>query len=99
MLFNSVVFVVLFLPICLMIYYFMAKLSSRHAIVWLTLASLTFYGWHEPKNLLLIAFSLTVNFIMLRYLASQEGTRRKIAVVGGIVFNILILSYYKYTNF
>lgn len=99
MLFNSVVFIVLFLPLCLLFYYYTAKISSKHAIAWLVFASLIFYGWHEPKNLLLIGFSLTVNYLILSFIEAQEGKKRRVGVIGGIVFNLLILSYYKYTNF
>jgi D-alanyl-lipoteichoic acid acyltransferase DltB (MBOAT superfamily) len=96
MLFNSTVYLFLFLPLALLGYY---ALSSRSAwaLAWLTLASLVFYGWWNPWHLPVILGSMAFNFwIGQRMLASTHRARW---VQAGVVANLLLLGVYKYTHF
>ena len=96
MLFNSVFFIAIFLPISLFVYFYFAKISARYAIYSLIALSLIFYGWHTPVNLLLIGFSLGVNYLLLSIIVRQQ---KKSGLVFGVLFNLLVLSYFKYANF
>lgn len=49
MLFNSYTFLGLFLPVVLVVYHVLARRSFPRALAWLTLASLAFYAWWNPR--------------------------------------------------
>jgi alginate O-acetyltransferase complex protein AlgI len=100
MLFNSWEFLLVFLPVTFAVYFL---LSHNHydylSKAWLFLGSLVFYGWFNPGYLFIILSSILVNFSCARMLLSSTGRRRKTFLVLGIVFNILLLGYYKYADF
>jgi alginate O-acetyltransferase complex protein AlgI len=105
MLFNSLEYIILFLPITLVVYFFLNKRKLTTAsTAWLVFASLFFYSWWNVKYLALIVGSILVNFGIGTALwrtarsGSEEQTRRYILTLG-IVVNVLLLSYYKYTDF
>ena len=101
MLFNSYVFIFLFLPITLYIFYFIGKIGHhRVAISWLVLSSLFFYAWWNPAYLYLLLFSMLFNYGCGVALASKGKQQyRKITLIVGISLNILLLGYFKYANF
>lgn len=96
-LFNSYEFIFLFLPIILCGYFMLNRQSSEWGHYWLVLASLFFYGYWNPAYLGLIGFSICVNFCFGRYFIYEKNT--KIPLCLGIIFNIALLGYYKYTDF
>ncbi len=109
MLFNSPVYVLLFLPVMLLVYFFL----NRHRLVsagtvWLVLGSLFFYRYWNAAYLQIILFSILVNFgfgSMLHRAGKQDLSRRRnrltrqIALLSGVAFNIALLGYYKYSDF
>lgn len=103
MLFNSYDFVFIFLPITLGIFYFCGRRSRTLAIRWLIIASLFFYAWWRPLNVLLIAPSILVNFaiarLLLRVSAKEKRGLVKALLIAGIAFNVCFLGYFKYANF
>ncbi|HEY8934062.1 MAG TPA: MBOAT family O-acyltransferase [Cyclobacteriaceae bacterium] len=101
MLFNSVEFIFIFLPITLAGYFFLThRHYYRESKIWLFLASLFFYGWWNPKYLVLILTSIIVNFLTARSIARADKQRiKKSILIPGILFNIGLLVYYKYANF
>ena len=105
MLFNSFEFIFLFLPITLTIFFLLGKntqWSKKHIpIVWLVLASLFFYGWWKPLNLPLIILSILVNYSCGYLLGDviKKTSLKKAIVVIGIIFNLGLISYFKYANF
>jgi alginate O-acetyltransferase complex protein AlgI len=101
MLFNSYTFVLLFLPIVVAGYQVLGMLGARRAVIgWLVLSSLFYYGWWDPKYLLLIVGSMVVNYFAGRMIGGR-GSRpvRWGALVCGVAVNLVVLAYYKYTNF
>lgn len=103
MLFNSINFVYLFLPVVLVVFFLLAQWSHRFSATWLMTASLFFYGWWNPKYVGLLVVSMAFNFCMGMILA-REATRpvvqrRVVWLVFGVGANLLLLGYYKYTNF
>lgn len=107
MLFNSPVYIFLFLPIAALVYF---SLNRRKLIVagklWLVLASLFFYGYWSITYLLLIIGSVIVNFGIGSFLhGKQKPLRisnkisRKQLLVTGIFLNIGFLGYFKYYDF
>ncbi len=104
MLFNSFEFLFLFLPVALFGFYLLGSRSRTSAIRWLIFASLVFYAWWRPVNVLIIAPSIVVNFVLARILLrinTRVGSRRTSAAVllVGISFNIVFLGVFKYTDF
>lgn len=103
MLFNSYVFIFVFLPITLFGFWIASK--TRWAwlgIWWLSLASLAFYGHWAPRYIALLVGSILFNYALGRALAreiSLSPIARKRVLAGGIVCNVAALGYYKYANF
>ncbi|MFJ6210377.1 MBOAT family O-acyltransferase [Lysinibacillus sp. NPDC092081] len=100
MLFNSFEFIFLFLPITFIIYFSLNRFSNQqYAIYWLVLSSLFFYGYFKLTYLAIITISIVVNFALSRVISNTNSRSRKTYMIFGIIFNILILCYYKYTDF
>ncbi len=103
MLFNSYEFIFLFLPIVAFGFFAVGRFSRPAALGWLILASLFFYAWWRPINVLLIAPSILINFGLARALQRlllRDRRRAAVAVLLlGIAFNLAFLGYFKYANF
>jgi D-alanyl-lipoteichoic acid acyltransferase DltB (MBOAT superfamily) len=104
MLFNSYEFLFAYLPITLVGFLLLGRLSRDLALGWLIVSSLVFYAWWRPINVVIIAASLAINFMLARLLQrlgtdERQSRWRLIVLVAGIVFNICYLGYFKYTNF
>lgn len=101
MLFSSLGFIFLFLPITLVGFFTLASTVGRSAaVVWLILASLFFYGWWNPIYLILLLGSIAFNYAVASTMARTEvdGVRKSILTVG-IVGDLALLGYYKYAHF
>ena len=97
MLFNSMVFIAGFLPVVLLGFILLAG-SGKHrfAAIWLTLASLVFYGWWNPIYVPLLIGSMVFNYLIGGYLRRQPS---RTVLVLGVTANVALLGYYKYTGF
>lgn len=95
MLFSSLVFIFMFLPITLVLYYAIPKKHVNIRNMILLLMSLLFYSWGEPKYILLMLFSIILNY-MLGLLIDKYTEIKKIILVVGIIINIVLLAYFKY---
>ena len=95
MVFSSYVFLFFFLPIVCGAYFI---LPARARNGFLLIASLFFYGWNKPLLLVVLMFSIAVNYCTGRLVAA-EGRFKKVYLIAGIVINIVLLLYYKYSNF
>ncbi len=102
MLFNSYVFIFLFLPISLLGYYALSLgAGARGAKGWLILASILYYGWWNPINVLLVLCLMLFNFAYGKLLwnTRQNARQNRLWLIAGVTFNLLVLGYYKYANF
>lgn len=100
MLFNSIEFLILFLPLVVLGFHYLRRRRERWVIYWLTLASLVFYAWWEPRYLLLLLSSAAVNFLMARALAGAASRLASNALFAlGLVWNLGLLGFYKYAAF
>ncbi len=101
MLFNSYIFIFLFLPITLLGFFLIGKKGHhRVAISWLVGASLLFYGWWNPAYLFLILASILFNYAFGVVLGEQKNTgKNKLLLSVGVAFNLGLIAYYKYANF
>ncbi len=99
MLFNSWVFLA-FMPLVFCIYWFVCNRSLRLQNAFLAIASFIFYGWWSITFLLLLLLSLFVDFFVGYFLQKTEKeSGRKILFILSLVFNIGLLSIFKYFNF
>lgn len=103
MLFNSATYLFAFLPLSLTAFYLLAAVSKDAAKLFLIAASLFFYGWASAKFLPLLVGSVVVNYLLGR-LIIQANDREDMARVAllrnsGVLVNLALLIYFKYTNF
>lgn len=104
MLFNSYEFLFAFLPMTLAGFFLLGRASRHAALGWLMIASVVFYAWWRPLNVLIIAPSVLINFLFARVLLrlGKDQARVRLAqivLILGIAFNIAFLGYFKYVNF
>jgi alginate O-acetyltransferase complex protein AlgI len=99
MLFNSYVFIFVFLPATLVLYTGLARYQQRWTTLSLALASLFFYGWWNPAYLWLLGLSIVFNYAIGRAIARDDGTQRRVLLILGIAGDLLVLGYFKYFDF
>lgn len=101
--FSSYIFLFVFLPMVIGGYYLLTRLftSQRPAIGWLVAASLLFYASLGPGYLLILVGSVLLNFTVARVMgrAAPDSGGRRAMLIFGIVTNLLLLGFYKYTGF
>ena len=98
MLFSSYTFIFLFLPITFFVYfYFLQRKLILVAKGYLIVASLFFYSWWNIIYLPLIIFSLLFNFFIANHL--NKFKQQKKLLFFGIFMNLVLLGYFKYTDF
>ena len=98
MLFNSHEFIFVFCPVVFAVFFFVAGRSFRLALAWLVGASLFFYAWWNPPYLLLLLGSVLFNYAAGLLLNRAQRGRGAILCIA-IAANLLLLGYFKYTNF
>ncbi len=99
MLFNSYIFIFVFLPIVLIGWYTLNKFKLYEpAKYFLAGMSLWFYGYFNYSYLLIIISSIVVNYL-LSFIISKMENRRKIIMWVGVVFNLGLIFYFKYYDF
>ncbi len=100
MLFSSWQFIFLFLPIALVGFFAIPPLPRWPRKVWLLAASLVFYGYWKISYIPLLLFSIGFNYAVAEFLSRQRGRRAaRAGIVAGVGLNLLLLGFYKYTNF
>jgi alginate O-acetyltransferase complex protein AlgI len=97
MLFSSYTFLFQFLPATVLAFAAARRHSPRAGILVLAGASLFFYGAWRPIYLLLLLASVAVNFGM--GLRMEDPMRRRAIGTFGVALNLVLLCYFKYTNF
>lgn len=97
MVFSSLVFLFVFLPVVLTLYYISSKKYRNYLLL---LASLFFYAWGEPTYVLIMLISIVINYFCgLLVEENRTEKMRKISLVFSIVFNITMLGVFKYSGF
>ena len=102
MLFNSYDYLLVFLPLAVVIYYFLIRrrlvLAAR---IFLILGSLFFYSYREPLYLLVISGSVSLNYFIGKAIArgKVKGEKTRLLLVTGIAIDLIALGYFKYTAF
>lgn len=98
MYFSSLLFLFLYLPAVMACYY---VLPFRFRNVFLLIVNLIFYGWGEPVFVLIMALSISVNYICGFFIEKYRSNERlaKTFVVLSVVISLGFLGIFKYTNF
>lgn len=98
MVFSSLFFLYMFLPICLVMYFATKNISYRNFI--LTAFSLVFYAWGEPTWVFLLVFSASIDYLNGIIIDKYRGTfKAKLAVIFSLVTNLGLLGFFKYSGF
>jgi len=100
-LFNSYEFLLVFLPLVVIGYFAIARLSALAANAYLAAASVCFYAWWKLDFVWILFASVVVNFAIGHKLSrdAAAGRHGRAILVAGIVFNLGLLGYYKYADF
>ena len=98
MLFNSAVFLFLFLPVTYFVFWTLRTKTARY--IWLAISGYVFYGYWNPKFCLLMLFSTLVSYSAgLGFLRWPDDRRmRKWLLVTPITVDLLLLGVFKYTS-
>lgn len=100
MLFNSYIFIFLFLPLSVAGYFLLNHWHHyRLANVFLIGMSLWFYGYFNPSYLWIICGSIVGNFLLSQLLHRTAGKRKKAMLAVGAIANVAVIFYFKYFNF
>jgi alginate O-acetyltransferase complex protein AlgI len=100
MLFNSVSFIFLFLPITVAGFFFLSRVSHRLALLFLTMASLFFYMQTNYRYIYILLPSIIINYSIGIKLSepSLEPKFRRGLLITGIAANLLCLFTFKYLD-
>lgn len=96
MVFSSLSFLFLFFPVTFLLHTVVPNWKFRNALLIIT--SLVFYAWGEPLYVLLLLFSVVVNWALALAVAGREKGRKALAAVA-VVWNIGLLVVFKYSGF
>jgi len=104
LLFNSYEFIFAFLPITFYIYFYLnSRRFTEASKFFLVFSSLLFYSWWNISYLPIILLSMLFNYTIGKYLNKREKKfytiSNKHLLTFGIVSNITLLGYFKYTDF
>lgn len=100
MLFNSYIFIFLFLPLSLAGFFLLNHWHRyRLANGYLIGMSLWFYGYFNPSYLWIICGSIVGNFLLSQLLHRTAGKRKKAVLAVGTIANVAVIFYFKYFNF
>ena len=95
MLFSSMTFVFLFLPIVCGLYFLTPKVARNYILLF---ASILFYAWGEPKYVAIMLMTIVVNYLGA-LLIDKYKQHKKWILIGTILSDLGFLFYFKYFNF
>lgn len=94
MVFSSILFLYVFLPVFLLVYHVVGTKQKNYVILG---ASIFFYAWGAPSFIFLVLASLTVNFYIVKQLYQKRS--QKGYLILSVIINLGLLGYFKYANF
>src|SRR5258706_16313179 len=98
MVFNSLVFLYIFLPVVYFVFWRLETKGSRY--IWMTIAGYVFYSFWNYKFCALMALSTAVSYgAGLGFLRWQDDRRRKLCLIAPIAFDLALLGFFKYADF
>ena len=98
MVFSSLNFMYLFLPICLLLYFILHGIKARNYL--LLVMSLLFYAWGEPKWIILMIVTTLIDYGAGLLVDQYRGQKlAKWALAGSVVITLSFLAVFKYLGF
>lgn len=98
MVFSSLTFIYIFLPICLILYFAAKGIQQKNAV--LLVMSLIFYAWGEPKWIILMVISTLVEYIGAKLIDEYRDTwKAKAALATSVTVALGFLFIFKYFDF
>ncbi len=98
MVFSSLLFLCIFLPVVLVLYY--ASKNNTYKNIILVVSSLFFYAWGEPVYVLALIFSSLVDYTVGLVIHKNFGTwKAKVALACSLILNLGLLGTFKYSGF
>lgn len=99
MVFSSLFFLYLFLPLNLVVYYFAKSIKARNIVM--LVFSLIFYAWGEPLYVLLLLFMTVCDWLISLYIEKQtpHSVKAKLGLVMMAAVNLGLLGFFKYGTF
>ena len=98
MVFSSLTFLFLYLPLTLLVY-FLSPLRWRNFV--LLVVSLLFYGWGEPVYIVIMFLSIIIDYthglLVEKYRSDDKKARWFVAQ--SVIFNLALLGFFKYWDF
>lgn len=98
MVFSSIVFLFYFFPAVVVLYYTVGRIHIRIGNILLLAASLMFYAWGEPVNVVLLMGSCVVNWVLALGI-HRFPSHKKAWLVSACIANLGVLFWFKYLNF
>ncbi|MCL2775047.1 MAG: MBOAT family protein, partial [Oscillospiraceae bacterium] len=102
MVFSSLEFLFLYLPITLLLYYLIPHRHRKWRNLVLLVMSLIFYGWGEPVYVFLMMFTITVDYVCVYFVDKYRDTdqgKSKTFLILSICINLATLGFFKYYDF
>lgn len=99
MVFSSLEFLLLFLPVTTALYYIIPKHLRMARNILLAVLSLLFYAWGEPVFVLVMIGSIVINYLLALFISSDRVKRKKLVLAFTVAVNIGLLFVFKYLNF
>ncbi len=97
MIFSSIPFLYYFLPVVLLLYFLVPKRLKNLVLL---LSSLFFYGWGEPKYVVIMVISIVVGFVLGHLIEVFRGKGlSKVFLILSVISAICMLGYFKYMDF
>jgi alginate O-acetyltransferase complex protein AlgI len=98
MVFSSLIFLCVFLPLSLGFYYLIKNRTYKNWVLIIT--SLLFYAWGEPVWVLMLLFSTFFNYFAGLVIGNNQGNwKAKAAIIISVIENIIVLGFFKYSGF
>ncbi|WP_345968946.1 MBOAT family O-acyltransferase [Clostridium sp. ATCC 25772] len=98
MVFSNTLFIYLFLPLNLLIYFLVKDIKAKN--ITLLVFSLIFYSWGEPKWIILLLFTSIINYYAGIFIENNKDTKKsKKWLIYSIIINLCSLLIFKYTAF
>lgn len=98
MLFNSYIFILVFLPAVLIIYFLLNRFYFKYSLEFLSICSLIYYAFWKFSYLYIIVLSIILNYTIFKLLKKKKNIKNLIIVIG-IIGNLSVLIYFKYIDF
>ena len=99
MVFSSLLFLFIYLPVVLAVYYLCPRKLRN---LFLFVVNLVFYGWGEPVYVILMIFSTVVDYTCGFFISKYRHKKNGIAkgfLIASMVINLSLLGFFKYSNF